>query len=304
MLHSSLLKQLDEIARCGSIRSAADTLNVSASSINRRLLQLEDELGLQLFHRHRNGTSLTSAGEIVIAHIRESLRDFDRMQTRLKELRGTESTQVRISAMHGLAAGILPRLICEFRAQHPDIYVTVHAQTTAGVDADLASGAADLGLSYAYLNGSGIEATAVFPTRLGVVVAASHRLAQRSDLRLMDIADYPMAIADETMTINHLINDAFANAGLALRPAYKSNSIEFLKFMVRAREAITFLSRIDVDEDLRNNHLVYIPILGRELKSHELRMGRRQNSTLATPVTQFEEYLRQEISRIETPWVG
>lgn len=239
----------------------------------------------------------------MIAHIRESLRDHERMQMRLKDLRGTQSTQVRISAMHGLAAGILPRLIRNFRARHPEIYVTVRAQTTTGVDADLASGAADLGLSYAYLPSHDMQATAVFPTRLGVIVSAAHRLAQRSDLRLLDIAEYPMAIADETMTVNHLISAAFANAGLSLRPTYKSNSIEFLKFMVRAGDAITFLSRIDVDEDLREGQLAYVPILGRELKNHELRLGRRHDSTLATPITLFEEYLRHEISRIETPWV-
>ncbi|AJE46859.1 LysR family transcriptional regulator [Celeribacter indicus] len=303
MLHSSLLRQLDEIARSGSIRSAAETLNVSASSINRRLLQLEEELGLQLFHRHRRGMTLTAAGEIVIAHIRETLRDHERLHLRLRELRGTEGTQVRISAMHGLAAGILPRLIREFRAAHPEIHVTVRAQTTAGVDADLAMGAADLGLSYAYPQGHGIEATAVFPTRLGVIVAAAHPLAARSDLRLMELADHPLAIADETMTINHLVSDAFARAGLRIRPTYKSNSIELLKSMVRAGEAISFLSRIDVDEDLRTGQLAYIPILGRELKSHELRLGRRIDSTLAPAVTLFEESLRQHISRIETPWV-
>jgi DNA-binding transcriptional LysR family regulator len=303
VLHSSLLKQIDEIARSGSIRSAAEVLNVSASSINRRLIQLEEEFGMPLFHRHRQGMALTAAGEIVVAHIRETLRDHERMHHRLKELRGTRETQVRISAMHGLASGILPRLIRKFREDHPEILITVRAQTTTGVEADLAMGVADLGLSYAYPSGQSIPATAIFPTRLGVVVAANHRLAKRSDLRLMEVTAFPLAIADETMTINHLISDAFSAAGIDLHPTYKSNSVELLKSMVRAGEAITFLSRIDVDEDLRANQLAYVPVLGRELKNHELRLGHRQNSALATPVTLFEEFLRAHISLIETPWV-
>jgi DNA-binding transcriptional LysR family regulator len=205
--------------------------------------------------------------------------------------------------MHGLASGILPRLIRKFREDHPEILITVRAQTTTGVEADLAMGVADLGLSYAYPSGQSIPATAIFPTRLGVVVAANHRLAKRSDLRLMEVTAFPLAIADETMTINHLISDAFSAAGIDLHPTYKSNSVELLKSMVRAGEAITFLSRIDVDEDLRANQLAYVPVLGRELKNHELRLGHRQNSALATPVTLFEEFLRAHISLIETPWV-
>lgn len=53
MLHSSLLNQIDEVARIGSIRGAAEVLNVSASSINRRLIQLEESLEIRLFHRTR-----------------------------------------------------------------------------------------------------------------------------------------------------------------------------------------------------------------------------------------------------------
>lgn len=303
MLHSSLLRQLDEVARRGSIRGASEVLNVSASSINRRLLLLEEEYGVQLFHRHPTGMRLASAGEIVVAHIRQTLRDEEVMIRRLRDLSGTVETRVRISAMHGLASGILPRLLRELRQTHPDIDVTVRAQTTVGVEADLETGEADLGLSYAWPPGQGIEATEIFPTRLGLVVGPEHPLADQSDVRLFDLADWPLAVADETITINHLISDAFREAGLKLKPNYMSNSIELLKSMARSCEAVTFLSRIDVDEDLRNGQLVYIPILGRELSNHELRLGRRAGSTLNTSTMLIEEYLRRAIAEIETPGV-
>lgn len=301
MLHSSLLRQLDEVARSGSIRGASEVLNVSASSINRRLLLLEEEYGVQLFHRHPTGMRLAAAGEIVVAHIRQTLRDEEVMRDRLRKLSGTVEKRVRISAMHGLAAGILPRILRELHREHHGIEVTVRAQTTVGVEADLETGEADLGLSYAWPPGQGIEATSVFPTRLGLVVGPDHPLAGRSDVRLFDLTDWPIAVADETITINHLISAAFREAGLKLKPDYMSNSIELLKSMARSCEAVTFLSRIDVDEDLRNGQLVYIPILGRELRNHELRLGRRAGSTLDPSITLTEEHLRKAIAAIERP---
>lgn len=299
MLHSSLLGQIDEVARRGSIRAASEVLNVSASSINRRLLQLEEDLGVRLFHRHSAGMRLTAAGEVVLAHIRQTLHDHDRTKRRLKDLRGNEGAVVRISAMHGLAAGILPRILKDLRRAHPGIAITVRAQTTAGVEDDLTNGGADLGLSYSWRRGQGIEATARFPTRLGVVVAADHPLASRENMRLTELVEWPLALPDETVTINHILNDAFERAGLTLQPTVISNSMELLKSMVQFGEAVTCLSRIDVDEDLRTGKLAYVPILGRDLKSHELRLGRRPDSTLNTFVTLTEEHLRRSIAMIE-----
>ena len=51
MLHSRLLRYLDEAARLGSIRKAASRLNVASSAINRQILALEEELGVPIFER-------------------------------------------------------------------------------------------------------------------------------------------------------------------------------------------------------------------------------------------------------------
>lgn len=301
MLHSSLLAQIDEVARRGSIRSAADVLNVSASSINRRIIQLEEEIGVPLFLRHSGGMRVTAAGEVVVAHIRQTLRDSERMKMRLGELAGTDGPRVRISAMHGLTAGVIPQFLRVFRTEHPEIAVIVRSQNEERVERDLATGECDLGLGYSWPNGTGITANLVFPTRLGIVVGKDHPLASNRLLRLADIARYSIALPDESVAINLLITEAFATAGIPLRTTVLSNSIELLKSMARAGEAITFLSRIDIEEDLQDGQLVYIPIHSRDVASHELRLGRRKDSTLDVSITLAEECIRKVISKIETP---
>ena len=62
MLHGRLLRYLDEVARSGSIRKAADRLNVAASAINRQILSLEAELDTPLFERMPGGLRLTASG--------------------------------------------------------------------------------------------------------------------------------------------------------------------------------------------------------------------------------------------------
>ena len=71
MNHLRHLRYIDEIARCGSIRLAAERLHVAASAVNRRLLDIEDELGTPVFERLPRGMRLTAAGELFIQYVRE-----------------------------------------------------------------------------------------------------------------------------------------------------------------------------------------------------------------------------------------
>ena len=84
MLHSRLLSYVDEVARTGSIRKAASHLNVAASAISRQILALETQLGTPLFHRLPKKLILTAAGEVLIGHIRQTLKELTRAQAKIE----------------------------------------------------------------------------------------------------------------------------------------------------------------------------------------------------------------------------
>ena len=67
MKHLRILRYVDEVARAGSIRKAADHLNVTSSAVNRRIMDLEEELGAPLFERRPRGVRLTAGRRSVRA---------------------------------------------------------------------------------------------------------------------------------------------------------------------------------------------------------------------------------------------
>ena len=83
-----LLRYLDEVARLGSIRKAASRLNVASSAINRQILALENEIGAPIFERMPRRLRLTSTGEVLIAHVRETLRDTSGSRRKSRRSRG------------------------------------------------------------------------------------------------------------------------------------------------------------------------------------------------------------------------
>ena len=304
MLHSRLLRYLDEVARCGSIRQAAEHLNVASSAVNRQILALEEELGTPLFQRLPKGLRLSAAGELLIAHVRQTLKEHERLQARMSDLKTSRSGEVVIATMNGLAGGILPPLVRTFCGQHPRVRVTVRSLFADAIVDAVLSGEADLGLAYNIPDDPGLATTAVFGARLGAVVAPTHPLALRSPARLADCLDFPIVLADPSMTIHHLMTAAFARAALALAPAYESNSMDFIKAMAVTGEAVTFMSWIDVAEEQREERLVYVAIQDRFLQAQSLSLVRRAKGRLHGAADLIEEDIRATLTRLQSEFTG
>ncbi len=105
----------DQAIRQGSIRKAAESLNIASSAVNRQLLQLEDELDVQLFVRMPRGIRPTAAGEALLGYIRRWKRESVALHHEMLRLRGGERGLIRIAAAESLADDLVPRTIARFQ---------------------------------------------------------------------------------------------------------------------------------------------------------------------------------------------
>jgi DNA-binding transcriptional LysR family regulator len=96
VLHSKLLRYLDEVARSGSIRAAAQRLNVASSAVNKQILMIEEQLGVKLFERLPRGLRLTAAGELMVAHIRQTMNNYRNVEADIRDLQGLRSGEVTL----------------------------------------------------------------------------------------------------------------------------------------------------------------------------------------------------------------
>jgi len=261
MLKYRLLVYLDEVARSGSIRKAAERLHISASAINRQLLALEDELGTPLFRRLPRKMILTAAGETLIHHVRQSFKELEWAQIKIEELKGLRRGEVTVAMMSGLAANLIPRAAADFRRANPRVKLHLQ-QMTRGEDitSAVAAGDADLGIGFDFELRSALRSIASVTGRLGAVVAPGHPLADKSSLRLSDCMPHAMVIADNSVVIRPYLNDVFARAMVTLQPVIETNSIEVMRQSAMMDQALTFLTPFDIETDLRSGRLLYIPV--------------------------------------------
>lgn len=299
MLHSRLLRYLDEVSRLGSIRKAAARLNVASSAINRQILALENELGAPIFERMPRRLRLTATGEILIAHVRETLKGHQRVEAQIEALKGLARGEVTIATMNGLAAGPLPRFLSSVLDQHPRVHLRVRVLPLDQMSNAVLTGEADLALTYNPANSPGLRVVASHDLALGAVVSPKHPLAKRRYLRLADCAEFPLAIADGSMTIRPAIDMAFTRANLPLHPTIETNSIEFMKKIAGSGQAITFLNPVDVTEDVDAGEIRMLPL--DELASHpiSLKLLVRARGSLDTFPSLVVEEIRKAMPKLE-----
>ncbi len=299
MLHSRLLKYLDEVSRLGSIRKAAARLNVASSAINRQILALEEEVGAPIFERMPRRLRLTSTGEILIAHVRETLKGHQRVQAQIEALKGLARGEATIATMNGLAAGPLPRFLSGILDQHPRVHLRIRVLPFDQMTNALVTGEADLALTYSPPNSPGLRVVASHDLGLGAVVSPKHPLTKRRPLRLADCAEFPLAIADFSMTIRPAVDLAFTHADIPLHPTIETNSIEFMKKVARSGQAITFLNAVDVAEEVAAGEICHLPV--DELSKHPIALKllvRARGGLDAFPSLVVEE-LRRAMPRLD-----
>jgi DNA-binding transcriptional LysR family regulator len=300
MLHSRLLKYLDEVARLGSIRKASVQLNVASSAINRQILALEKQLGTPIFERMPRRLRLTATGEILIAHVRDTLKGHQRVEAHIEALKGLTRGEVTIATMNGLAAGPLPGFLSHILDTHPRVHIRLRVLPLDQMTNAVLTGEADLALTYNPIASPGIRIVASHDLALGAVVSVKHPLTTRRPLRLADCAEFPLAISDHSMTIRPAIDLAFTRANLPLHPTVETNSIEFMKKIARSGQAITFLNPVDVSQEVLAGEIQHLPLV--ELESHpiSLKLMVRARGGLDSFPSLVVEELRKAMPRLES----
>ena len=297
LLHGRLITYLDEVARAGSIRKAAARLNVAASAVNRQILALEAELGTPLFQRLPRKLVLTAAGEVLIGHVRGTLKDLERARGKIEELKGLRRGEISIALMSGLAGNLVPRAVVEFRRRNPRVKLDLTLMSTGeAITQAVANRESDLGFGFDFPAHPGLRVLATSIGRLGAVMAPGHPLAGRALVRLSECVAFPLIIADRSMVIRPYLDTAFARALLDLDPSLETNSIEVMRQAAMLDDGLTFLTLYDIEFERQAGRLTWVPIreLAHQAQTLMLVGHDRGTSAIASVLVEMVRGMMQE----------
>lgn len=279
MNHLRFLRYFDEVARVGSIRQAAESLHVAPSAVNRRIQDLEDELGVPLFERLPRGMRLTAAGELFVQYVRGRASALEEVRSEIEELQGLRRGSVKLVASQALAPEFMPQLVAEFRRAHPLVDFHVHIGDHVQALRALRAFETDFVLVFNLAHEPDLQVVAEFEQRLVATMHRSHPLAQRAGgVRLRECMDFPLVLPNREAGGRKLLERYLMRSSVKLRAVVESNSFEFLHGCLLHGHAISFqiaigavhksgeiVAREITDRHFPSGHLVLAHLRGRQL---------------------------------------
>lgn len=298
MIQSRLVRYIDAVSKHGSIRKASQALNIAPSAINRQILEFEREIGMPLFDRVPSGMRLTSAGEVVVDHIRRMKRETSMMNVRLRGLKGLEAGKVKIVAASGLMSSFIAEVVSQFCREHPMVDLTIDTLALDAIVEKIGGGHADLGLSFDLPRDPRLTTLASMHQPLGVLMRPDHPMATRSALRLSDCVVERLILPPAGSGIRVLLDVAFAEARITPRIGVESNSVALRKHLVREGAGITILAAVDVLGDMADGTVQHVPLADPNVPGQTLKLVSRAKGTLEPLQAKLAEAFRRRFSEL------
>lgn len=282
---------LDAVARAGSIRKAADKLHVASTALNRKILEIESEIGTPLFERLPRGVRLTAAGEVLLTAVRRTLADLRAAESQIEQLRGLVRGTVRVGCAESVATDLMPATIAHYQQTHPGVQFQILAGVTAQLVQALLADDVDLVLVHDPQPLESLRVVTALPQPLCAMLRPDHPLAGRESLRLADCQDYTVALGDRSFGSRRLIDAVTARSRLTLKVALEASTVQTLKEFTRATGAISFQFQIGTLREARLGELRSIPLSDPAFSQSQLVLATRVGRVLPIAGLSFLETL-------------
>jgi DNA-binding transcriptional LysR family regulator len=204
------------VAQEGQIKRAAERLNIAQSAVSRRIKSLEDELGVALFERRRDGSALTQPGKEFRDNVNLILKLADRA---VKHTRSAAQGQVGLLRVGFIEIALRePRVahaLRRYRSDHPNVEVTLVPMWSGAQLDRMRAGLLDAGFHHrAGPEMDGLERMEVFSQEMVLALPSRHRLARKRTVKLADLRDVEFIMPSRTQSprlCDHLISCLRAN---------------------------------------------------------------------------------------------
>lgn len=257
------LRVFHTVAKHLSFTKAADVLFMTQPAVTFQVKQLEEHFNARLFERGPGKISLTPAGRLVLSYAERILALSDEMETRMGELTGAVSGPLLIGASTTIAEFMLPQILGEFKALHPQVQAQLTVANSETIENRVADSSLDLGLIESPSHLPSLHTEVCCDDELVMICAPGHALAGRSSVSAGDVAQYPYVSREEGSGTREFADRYFRLCQVPVEDidiVMELGSPEAIKGVVATRMAVSIVSRVTIAKELKLGLLVAVPL--------------------------------------------
>jgi LysR family cys regulon transcriptional activator len=288
----------EAVRRNLNLTETAKALFTSQPGISKAILELEEELGVDIFARHgKRLRKVTEPGQQVLKSIEAIMREVGNLKRIGDEFSKQDAGTLSIATTHTQARYVLPEPVAQLRKRYPKVNVSLHQGSPEQVAQMLLEEVAEIGLATEALRAyDEIVTIPCYEWQHVVVVPANHPLAREERLTLDQLAAEPMVTYHPSFTGRKRIDEAFARRDLRPNVVLEAIDSDVIKTYVRLGLGVGIVAEMAVRDDPPGGDLVARPV-GYLFGQNVARVAFKRGVYLRNFVYAFAELLSDRLSR-------
>lgn len=288
----------EAVRRNLNLTETAKALFTSQPGISKAILELEEELGVDIFARHgKRLRRVTEPGQEVLKSIEIIMREVANLKRIGEQFSKQDAGTLSIATTHTQARYFLPGPVAALRKRFPKVQVVLHQGMPEQVARMLLDDVAEVGLATEALTAyDELVTLPCYEWQHVMVVPAGHPLAAVERPSLEQLAAEPLVLYHPTVSGRTRIDQAFARARLKPQLALEAIDSDVIKTYVKLGMGVGIVAESAMKDDASNGELVARP-LGHLFGANVTRVAFRRGAYLR----QFVYAFAAELSGHLTP---
>ena len=221
------------VAENKSFSEAAYVLDVTQSTISKRIALLESQVGKKLFDRIARRVALTEAGQELLPRARRILKEYANALQAINDLSGNVSGILRLAISHHLGLHRLPDLLKIFSKTYPDVVLDIEFMDSEKAYERIMQAKSEIGIitlgSEIHPN---IHKKEIWDDPLKFVCSEDHALSKLLDPELEDLANFPVILPGLNTYTGRIVQNIFQYRQISLVTPLRTNYLETISKMV------------------------------------------------------------------------
>lgn len=240
------LEYMVEIARCGSLTGAAQSLYVSQPTLTKCVQRIEDSMGISLFSYVGRKMVPTYAGECYLRHAKKLLSEKQLMEQEIQEILLKDKGLLTVGMPPFRCSFTLPEVLPEFRKRYPNVKFSIFEADSSELDAALLSGQIDVAFFHHTQNIKGLQYRSLFHDWLNVIVPKDHPLAvkglQTGSIALSDLNGHTLLLQGRSQRHGQFLRALLQEHHVVPGEVMESKNIRATASLAAAGYGIAFIS--------------------------------------------------------------
>ncbi|OAS21586.1 LysR family transcriptional regulator [Paenibacillus oryzisoli] len=277
-------------AKCRNLTKAAQELHITQPSVSYAIKQLEEGLGLQLFHRLSKGVELTEEGQTLLDYVEQSFAMLDSGQKHLRNLKQRLQGEIRIGASDSLIKHLLLPQLNAYHQQYPGIRIRLSHGKTGEITKRLKEGEIDCAIVHLPIDDSELTVHTLAVLEDCFVVGESFSELATRPISTRELAELPLLFLSPGSSTRVAIEKWFGSQGFVVNPDIELGNIDLLAEFARLGYGAAFISRSFVQNELQSGSLVELT-LEEPLPPRSIGFAIRYNMKLSVAAEGFVQIL-------------